>query len=99
MPRGLSGAGSSKVDVTYLLLLTSGPQLSEAFSLVCSLTNGLQGSGFISPIVAPKPPRGECLSSSADEESDATFYPSVYFHNLAYLVLKHHRFSYAVLDV
>ena len=29
-----TGAGASRVDVTYLLQLTSGPQLSEAFPSV-----------------------------------------------------------------
>lgn len=37
------GAGSFRVDSIYLLRLTSGPQLPEASSLACSLTDGPQG--------------------------------------------------------
>jgi hypothetical protein len=45
---GIRQAGSSWIDVTYLLRLTSGPQLPEAFSFVCSLIDGPWGPGIIS---------------------------------------------------
>jgi hypothetical protein len=45
------GAGSSRIDVTCLLRLTSGSQLSRARSLVCSLIGGPHGLGIISPTI------------------------------------------------
>jgi hypothetical protein len=57
VPWSLSGVGSSKEDITYLLKLIDGPPDARALSLVCSLTNGPQVLGIVSLIVAPKPPR------------------------------------------